>query len=66
VFARKAIAAIPDHEMLRCIGSDAPYCTGMNGFVAVLAATAPVLANQTNHIKLAIADGSDQIRIRTS
>ena len=43
------------------IASGAPYCTEMDGFVVVLTATAPVQANQTNHIKLAIADGSDHI-----
>ena len=43
------------------IASGAPYCTEMDGFVIVLTATAQVLANQTNHIKLAIADGSDHV-----
>jgi hypothetical protein len=36
-----------------------PYCNEMDGFTTVLVAQGPVLVNQTNHIKLAIADGGD-------
>jgi hypothetical protein len=36
-----------------------PFCNEMDGFTTVLVAQGPVLANQTNHIKLAIADGGD-------
>ena len=35
--------------------------TEMDGLTVVLTCEAPVLANATNHIKLAIADGSDRI-----
>lgn len=43
------------------IASGAPHCTEMDGFVVVLTATSAVHPNQTNHIKLAIADASDHI-----
>jgi len=39
----------------------APIDTEMDGLTTVLACQAPVNANQTNHIKLAIADASDEI-----
>jgi hypothetical protein len=38
----------------------APHATGMDGYTKVLTCQAPVVANATNHIKLAIADVNDR------
>jgi hypothetical protein len=38
-----------------------PYCNEMDGFTTVIVANDLVNANVTNHIKLAVADGSDHI-----